>query len=183
VLDGELLIPLGASLSFDALQMRLHPAQSRIAKLSRESPALLMLFDMLGDEKGDALLNRPLFERRKALEEFYSNIGGDRLLLSPFTTRVKEARKWLARAGRGVLDGVVAPSRWTNLIGQTNAPCSTCTGAPTSARTNASCKRMRSRANYSNAFCPRRDRARPRKRGRHCRRQDRDSAPEPHGTW
>ena len=108
VLDGELLIPLGTSLSFDALQMRLHPAQSRIAKLSQETPALLMLFDMLGDEKGDPVLERPLFERRKALEEFYSNIGSDRLRLSPFTTLVNEARRWLARAGRGTLDGVIA---------------------------------------------------------------------------
>src|SRR5262245_60108166 len=52
VVDGELLIPQGAALSFDGLQMRLHPAQSRIDKLSRETPAILMLFDMLQDTDG-----------------------------------------------------------------------------------------------------------------------------------
>ena len=63
VLDGELIIPIGESLSFEALQMRLHPAASRIAKLSRETPAQLMLFECLlsGDE---ALIAEPLAERR-----------------------------------------------------------------------------------------------------------------------
>ena len=47
MLDGELLIPVGAELSFEALQMRLHPAESRIRKLAAETPARLMLFDLL----------------------------------------------------------------------------------------------------------------------------------------
>ena len=49
VLDGELAIPLGDTLSFDALQMRIHPAESRIKKLAAETPAILILFDMLLD--------------------------------------------------------------------------------------------------------------------------------------
>lgn len=108
VVDGELLIPLGRSLSFDALQMRLHPAQSRIGRLSRETPAILMLFDML-EEPGRVLIGCSLEERRNSLEKLYSRIGAkERFRLSPYTRTIGEARRWLARAGRGALDGVIA---------------------------------------------------------------------------
>ena len=67
VLDGELVLPVDGTLSFDALQLRLHPAESRIARLSRETPASLILFDLLlGDAR--ALLEQPFEERRAALE-------------------------------------------------------------------------------------------------------------------
>ena len=56
MLDGELAIPLDGTLSFDALQMRIHPAESRIKKLSVETPAILILFDMLLDTKGKSLI-------------------------------------------------------------------------------------------------------------------------------
>jgi len=108
VLDGELLIPLGGSLSFDALQMRLHPAQSRIDRLARETPAIFMLFDLLEDEKGNGYVDRPLTDRRAALEAFHAKYGSQALRLSPFTREADEAKKWLARAGRGALDGVIA---------------------------------------------------------------------------
>lgn len=109
VLDGELLIPVGAMVSFDALQIRLHPAQSRIEKLSRETPAFLMLFDFLQNEKGELLGDRPLLQRRDTLERFFSRLKNrDRIRLSPYTRRVTEARKWLRRAGGGALDGVIA---------------------------------------------------------------------------
>ncbi|HEX3429481.1 MAG TPA: ATP-dependent DNA ligase [Rhizomicrobium sp.] len=109
VVDGELLIPSGDTLSFDALQMRLHPAQSRIDRLARETPALLMLFDILQGEDGKSLLGRPLSERRRALEQFFSQLQSpERLRLSPYTRRTGEAKKWLARAGGGALDGVIA---------------------------------------------------------------------------
>ncbi len=52
MLDGELAIPLGGTLSFDALQQRIHPAESRIKKLAAETPAILILFDMLLDTRG-----------------------------------------------------------------------------------------------------------------------------------
>ena len=68
VLDGELAIPLDGTLSFDALQMRIHPAESRIRRLSVETPAILILFDMLLDEKGRSLIDEPLDKRRAALE-------------------------------------------------------------------------------------------------------------------
>lgn len=109
ILDGELLIAAGARLSFDALQMRLHPAQSRIDKLSRETPALFMAFDMLLTDAGETLLDSPLTERRKALEEFFAATGSQpRFRLSPYSRKISDAKKWLARAGQGSLDGVIA---------------------------------------------------------------------------
>ncbi|MBV9990337.1 MAG: ATP-dependent DNA ligase [Alphaproteobacteria bacterium] len=109
VLDGELLVPEGRHLSFDALQARLHPAASRIAKLSRQTPALYMLFDLLMDADGTSFLARPLVERRGALEAFFAEArGGATLRLSPMSRRPADAKAWLARAGRGALDGVIA---------------------------------------------------------------------------
>jgi ATP-dependent DNA ligase len=109
VLDGELLIPLDAALSFDALQMRLHPAQSRIDKLSRETPALLMCFDMLQEPHGKLLICEPLTARRRALEDFFAAIGEEpRLRLSPSSPKRADAQRWLGKAGHGALDGVVA---------------------------------------------------------------------------
>jgi ATP-dependent DNA ligase len=105
VLDGELILPIGDTLSFDALQARLHPAESRITKLSRETPAQLMLFDCLADGDDD-LAGRPLTERRKALEALHARHGGPSLLLSPYG-ELAAARAWLAQSG-GALDGVVA---------------------------------------------------------------------------
>jgi ATP-dependent DNA ligase len=108
VLDGELLIPVGTSLSFDALQMRLHPAESRIRKLSVETPARLMLFDCLWS--GEPLADRPLAERRAALEAFYAQHRSATLRLSPLTEDVQVAQRWLDAAG-GALDGVIAKRR------------------------------------------------------------------------
>jgi ATP-dependent DNA ligase len=108
VLDGELAIPADGSLSFDALQMRLHPAASRIARLAAETPALLIVFDALRTPDGD-LIERPLIERRAALEKVFVRLAeAPHLRLSPVTTRRAEASRWLARAGGGALDGVVA---------------------------------------------------------------------------
>ena len=106
VLDGELIIPIGDFLSFDALQARLHPAESRIARLSIETPAQLMLFDCLSHD-GEPLADRPLAERRAALERLYDRESEPRLLLSPRTLDVGIARAWLGHSG-GALDGVVA---------------------------------------------------------------------------
>jgi ATP-dependent DNA ligase len=105
VLDGELILPVGDVLSFDALQARLHPAESRIKKLAHETPAQLMLFDCLADGDDD-LLDRPLGERRAALQAFHARHGGPALLLSPCGD-LAAARAWLAQTG-GALDGVVA---------------------------------------------------------------------------
>lgn len=110
VLDGELIIPIGDHLSFDALQMRLHPAESRIRRLSRETPAQLMLFDCLVGEAGESLLDRPLRDRRRALEQLYAREAAPGFRLSPYTDDPDLARQWLDQAG-GALDGVVAKRR------------------------------------------------------------------------
>ena len=106
ILDGELILPIGATLSFDALQARLHPAPSRIARLARETPAQLMLFDCLA-RAGEDLAGRPLEARRAALERFHRDHGGPDLLLSPASRSIDDARGWLATSG-GALDGVIA---------------------------------------------------------------------------
>jgi ATP-dependent DNA ligase len=108
-IDGELIIPIGGILSFDALQMRLHPAESRVRKLSSQTPAQLMLFDCLALGERD-LVACPLSERRKALESFHEAEDEPLLQLSPFTEDRKVAQAWLKQAG-GALDGVVAKRR------------------------------------------------------------------------
>jgi ATP-dependent DNA ligase len=111
VIDGELVIPRGDSLSFDDLQLRLHPAESRIRKLARETPARFILFDCLLDPRGRSLLQSSLAHRRQALEDMVSHNGGSEdLPLSPYTLSRSEAEEWLARAG-GDLDGVMAKRR------------------------------------------------------------------------
>ena len=106
VLDGELIIAAGDGLSFAALQMRLHPAESRVRKLAAETPASFMLFDCLALDDKD-LTALPFAERRAALEAFHAEAGGRRLLLSPLTSDAAEAGQWLQRGGKA-LDGVVA---------------------------------------------------------------------------
>lgn len=108
MIDGELVIPVGKTLSFEALQLRLHPSAKRVQKLVAESPATLIAFDLLQAPDDDDLASRPLSERRAALERFHESLGvRPQLRLSPATTRHADAVKWLARAG-GELDGVVA---------------------------------------------------------------------------
>jgi ATP-dependent DNA ligase len=106
VLDGELLIPVGEALSFDALQLRLHPAESRVARLARETPAQLMLFDLLFS-KETSYLDAPLETRRRSLEIIYAAEQHDDLLLSPCTADRTAAQAWLDQVG-AALDGVVA---------------------------------------------------------------------------
>jgi ATP-dependent DNA ligase len=105
-LDGELVLPIGEVLSFDALQARLHPAASRIEKLSRTTPAQLMLFDCLR-LRGKNCMQEPLRSRRAALEKFHAKHGGPSLLLSPAADDPAQAKAWLEKSG-GALDGVVA---------------------------------------------------------------------------
>jgi ATP-dependent DNA ligase len=108
VVDGELVIPVGERLSFDALQMRLHPAESRRRKLAAETPALLVLFDLLADDKKD-LSEALLPERRGALEKLFAAFPiASPFRLSPYTRKSETAKSWLKLAGRGALDGVIA---------------------------------------------------------------------------
>lgn len=106
LLDGELIIPVGDVLSFDALQLRLHPAESRVRKLAAETPAELMSFDLL-ELDGKSLADLPLTERRERLERFFAKNHVDGLYLSPMTSDRDTALGWLKRSG-GALDGVIA---------------------------------------------------------------------------
>ncbi len=106
VADGELVIEIDGRLSFDALQMRLHPAESRIRKLAAETPARLVLFDMLTSPDGADMTGAPFAERRRALEAFGKTAARpERLLITPFTRVTAEAEQWLA--GYSGTDGVV----------------------------------------------------------------------------
>jgi ATP-dependent DNA ligase len=106
LLDGELIIPVGDALSFDALQLRLHPAESRVRKLSKETPAELMAFDLL-ELDGTSLADLPLSKRRQKLEQFFRKNVTPGLQLSPMTCDRAVAVGWLERSG-GALDGVIA---------------------------------------------------------------------------
>jgi ATP-dependent DNA ligase len=109
VLDGELVIEIEGRLSFGALQMRLHPAESRVRKLAGETPARLVLFDMLVSDDGKRLTELPLEKRRAALEGFgkINQVAGG-LVVSPYTRERMTAIKWLGDFGEGETDGVVA---------------------------------------------------------------------------
>ncbi|HZF43174.1 MAG TPA: ATP-dependent DNA ligase [Sphingomonadaceae bacterium] len=105
ILDGELVISQDGVLSFDALQARLHPAESRVRKLSAETPALFMAFDCLAE--GDDMAQAPLAMRRATLEALIAREASPSLLLSPQSRELQQAAQWLAETG-GALDGVVA---------------------------------------------------------------------------
>ena len=109
LLDGELIIPVGDALSFDALQLRLHPAESRVRKLAKETPAELMAFDLL-EVDGERLTDLPLAERRDQLERFFRANQASALHLSAITSDRNTAMTWLQRSG-GALDGVIAKRR------------------------------------------------------------------------
>jgi ATP-dependent DNA ligase len=133
VLDGELVIRSGAGLDFDALLQRIHPAASRIQRLSQQTPATYMVFDLLADARGKPLVSSPLSARRMALQEFaLANIGGEpaikrgrksrsaaaakatsnnampRIMLSPASSDFATAEKWMREGAASGWDGVVA---------------------------------------------------------------------------
>jgi ATP-dependent DNA ligase len=108
VLDGEIVVPVDGQLSFDALLQRIHPAASRVQRLAQETPGCFIVFDLLVAPDGGDLTERPLLDRRAALEAFFAREleplrGFD---LSPCTDDVAVADKWLS--GHAGTDGVVA---------------------------------------------------------------------------
>ena len=109
VLDGEIVIPVAGALSFDELLLRVHPAESRVRALAEAHPARLQVFDLLVDERGRSLADRPLTERRARLEGFARRYfpPRSRIVLTRATGRLATARRWLAEGG-GDLDGVIA---------------------------------------------------------------------------
>ena len=106
VVDGEIVIAGERGLDFDALQLRLHPAASRVAKLAKEIPASFVAFDLLalGD---DDLRQRPQAERRAQLERALARASGH-VLVTPCTTDRSVALDWFHRFEGAGLDGVIA---------------------------------------------------------------------------
>jgi ATP-dependent DNA ligase len=114
VLDSEIAIPVGQKLSFEDLQLRLHPAESRVRKLAKQTPAIMITFDLLVADKGSFLAGKTLADRRKSLESFaakYFEKEG-RIFLSPATRQVAVAKRWFTNPGES-LDGIIA--KLTNL--------------------------------------------------------------------
>lgn len=109
VIDGEIVVPIGDALSFDDLLMRIHPAKSRVEKLAAETPATLVVFDLLVDDTGASLVDQPLEQRRAALEAFTEKHvpRGVHVRLSPATTNLRVVERWLKSLGSG-LDGIIA---------------------------------------------------------------------------
>jgi ATP-dependent DNA ligase len=106
VLDGEIVIKTPGGLAFDALQMRLHPAASRVAKLAKEIPASFVAFDLLA-EGGRSCMDEPQAERRARLERLLANAAPP-LHLTPVTRDRALAERWLAEFEGAGLDGVIA---------------------------------------------------------------------------
>ncbi|MGH7678193.1 MAG: ATP-dependent DNA ligase, partial [Gemmatimonadaceae bacterium] len=118
VIDGEIVIRTergrgghgahagNAGLDFEALQMRLHPAASRVAKLSKEIPASFVAFDLLA-LGGKSLMEAPQAERRAKLEDLFADVAPP-LHLTPATRDRKVAARWLAEFEGAGLDGVIA---------------------------------------------------------------------------
>src|ERR1700704_3316762 len=108
VLDGEIVIPIAGRLSFDELLLRVHPADSRVQKLAAEHPAMLIVFDLLANERGKSLVGDALEDRRPRLAAFaekYLSHQKD-IRLSPATSDLAAAGKWFKATG-GNLDGIV----------------------------------------------------------------------------
>jgi ATP-dependent DNA ligase len=113
VLDGEIVIERNGHLSFDDLLMRIHPAESRIRKLSLETPASFLAFDLVVDEEGQSLVAKPLSQRRQALEHFFEQISGkpvsnSAIRLSPVTRDRDQAERWMRDLAGSGFDGIVA---------------------------------------------------------------------------
>jgi len=109
VLDGEIVIFSEGHLSFDDLLLRIHPAESRIRKLSAESPASFMCFDLLVDSKGQVLTDLPLKQRREKLVQLFRHFPAKGTVrLSPASTDPKQAEQWMRELATLGLDGIVA---------------------------------------------------------------------------
>ncbi len=106
VLDGEIVVAKNGALDFEALQLRIHPAASRVKLLSQEIPASIVFFDLLAEGYRD-LLNMPFQERRLVLESLLSSAVPP-LHLTPATSELIVAADWFRRFEGAGLDGVIA---------------------------------------------------------------------------
>jgi ATP-dependent DNA ligase len=113
VVDGEIVIATPSGLDFDALQLRLHPAQSRTAKLARETPASFIAFDALAVD-GNNIMATPQWDRRANLETLLKRSKPQlprSVDLTPMTTEHRLAVDWLRQFEGAGLDGVIAKRR------------------------------------------------------------------------
>ena len=106
VVDGEIVIAARHGLDFDALQLRLHPAASRVAKLAAETPSSFVAFDLLAAD-GKDVRGKPQRERRELLEKILANASPP-VHLTPMTRDLEVATDWLSRFEGAGLDGVMA---------------------------------------------------------------------------
>src|SRR5947208_12667493 len=111
VVDGEIVIATEHGLDFDLLQLRLHPAASRVARLAEETPSSFVAFDLLGEGDRD-LRDRPQVERRAALEKALGRASGP-VHLTPCSRDRKVADQWFHRFEGAGLDGVIAKHETT----------------------------------------------------------------------
>lgn len=106
VLDGEMIIVTSEGLDFDSLQLRLHPAESRVRLLAERTPAQFVAFDLLAEGEDD-LRPQPLSERRRRLESFLAGVQPP-LHLTPYTTDPEVGLEWFKTFEGAGLDGVIA---------------------------------------------------------------------------
>jgi ATP-dependent DNA ligase len=106
VVDGEIVVATRAGLDFDALQQRLHPAASRVARLAQETPASFIAFDLIA-AGGKSVMTLPQSERRARLEQLLGSVKPP-VYLTPVTQDRATAADWLARFEGAGLDGVMA---------------------------------------------------------------------------
>lgn len=106
VVDGEIVVVIDGATDFDTLQQRIHPAESRIAKLSQETPAELVAFDLLAD-RGTDLRNKPFTERRERLVELFHGLAHP-WHLTPQTDSEETARDWFDSFESAGCDGIIA---------------------------------------------------------------------------
>jgi ATP-dependent DNA ligase len=106
VLDGEIVVAKNSALDFDALQLRIHPAQSRVKLLSEEIPASIVFFDLLAE--GDRDLRGTAFQDRRRMLESLLSSAAPPLHLTPATSELSTAADWFRRFEGAGLDGVVA---------------------------------------------------------------------------
>ena len=111
VVDGEIVIVTARGLDFDSLQLRLHPAASRVAKLAGEIPSSFVAFDLLAVD-GQSLVDAPQAERRRRLEQLLADARAP-LHLTPMTPSRDVAAEWLREFEGAGLDGVIA--KWPDL--------------------------------------------------------------------
>ncbi len=110
VLDSEITVEVGGHLDFDAILQRIHPAESRIKRLGKETPARMLCFDLLVDAAGKSLVDLQLTERKDRLEEFFAeSVGKNKTVtLSPHSHDVKQGEAWLHDLAAYGCDGVMA---------------------------------------------------------------------------